>query len=81
MCEIQKFEKVSLFKKTSTSVSLVIERSEYKEHSFNTVFFEQRVMNIKFFGLPFTVEKTTHYQCTYGRKYYKSKAKDKVSFS
>lgn len=31
-------------------------------------------MPIKFFGLPFTIDKTTHYQCAYGCKYYKSRA-------
>lgn len=45
-------------------------------HQLNhlTIFYQLRAMPIKFFGLPFTIEKTTHYQCAYGCKYYKSRA-------
>lgn len=39
-----------------------------------TIFYQLKAMPIKFFGLPFTIEKTTHYQCAYGCKYYKSRA-------
>ncbi|KAK6618983.1 hypothetical protein RUM43_009590 [Polyplax serrata] len=39
-----------------------------------TVFYQLKAMHIKFFGLPFTIDKTTHYQCAYGCKYYKSRA-------
>lgn len=47
------------------------DRSEQASHL--TVFYQLRAMPIKFFGLPFTIERTTHYQCAYGCKYYKSR--------
>ncbi|EEB14892.1 hypothetical protein Phum_PHUM625810 [Pediculus humanus corporis] len=64
----QKIEKEPLNDKISDSNT----SKEFFDHL--TVFYQLKAMPIRFFGLPFTIDKTTHYQCAYGCKYYKSRA-------